>query len=65
MDEIGELSGRSVETQFQVDRLSSQTLALVYQRLVAETTAEKGSNRGIQRLDLVDKSAFQIAEVMP
>ena len=64
MDEVSELSGRSVETQFQVDRFSRQTLALAYQRLVAETASADGDNRSFPRDDSVDRSAFQIAEVM-
>lgn len=65
MDEVLELTGRGVETQFQVDRFSSKTLALVYQRLVAETMAEEGQNRGFQQFVSIDRQAFQIVKVTP
>jgi len=62
MDEVRELSGRGIETQFQVDRFSSQTLALVYQRLVSETMAEEGQNRGFQQFVSINRQAFQTVE---
>ena len=63
MDEVRELSGRGIETQFQADRFSSQTLALVYQRLVSETMAEEGQNRGFQQFVSINRQAFQTVEV--
>jgi hypothetical protein len=65
MDEVVELSGRSIETQFQVDRFSRQTLALAYQRLVAETASPESKNRSFPRDVSIDRPAFQVTEVVP
>lgn len=41
MDELFELAGREVVSQFRVDRFSARTLALVYQRLTAQTDTQE------------------------
>jgi len=65
MDEILELTGRAVETRFQVDRFSAQTLGLVYQRLATEAASDEAPNRLLRTSCSVDGPALLIAEVMP
>jgi len=65
MDEVLELAGRGVETRFNVDRFSAQTLALVYQRLATETEPEEGPIRPLAASCCIVSPGFQIAEVKP
>lgn len=41
MDETNSVGDRTVESQFQIDRFSRKTLALVYQRLVVQNETPK------------------------